>query len=290
MKAPQPHPGRLAAHSQGDGPVVLCLHSSTGTHAQWNGLADALSGRWQVVAPDLHGHGRSPAWPTAVLNTLHVDANAVTQLVQPAWGLVRRGIHLVGHSYGAAVAMQIALRHPQWVRSLTLYEPVAVGIVRRLAPQDAALDEVREIASRVAGLLDQGDALAAARAFTTYWGGDAAWDGLGTARREAIASRMPVVPRHFDALFAATWGEQALSRLTMPMLLIHGQHTRAPARRIVELLAQVLPHAQHCELAGAGHLGPMTHAASVVRWMATHLDPVAAAQLSLDRDPQPQAA
>jgi pimeloyl-ACP methyl ester carboxylesterase len=154
MKAPQPHPGRLAAHSQGDGPVVLCLHSSTGTHAQWNGLADALSGRWQVVAPDLHGHGRSPAWPTAVLNTLHVDANAVTQLVQPAWGLVRRGIHLVGHSYGAAVAMQIALRHPQWVRSLTLYEPVAVGIVRRLAPQDAALDEVREIASRVAGLAE----------------------------------------------------------------------------------------------------------------------------------------
>lgn len=287
MKPPLPHPGRLAAQSQGDGPVVLCLHSSTGTHAQWNGLADALSERWQVVAPDLHGHGRSPAWPAGALDTLHVDANAVTQLVQPAWGLVRRGIHLVGHSYGAAVAMQIALRHPQWVRSLTLYEPVAFGIIRRMAPHDAALDEVREIASRVATLLDQGDALAAARAFTTYWGGDAAWDGLSPARREAIASRMPVVPHHFDALFSATWGLPALSRLTMPMLLIHGERTRAPARRIVELLAQALPHAQQGELAGAGHLGPMTHAVAVVRWMATHLDPVAAARLD---NLQPQAA
>jgi pimeloyl-ACP methyl ester carboxylesterase len=286
MKAPHPHPGRLAARSQGDGPVVLCLHSSTGTHAQWNGLADALSERWQVVAPDLHGHGRSPDWPSATLDTLHVDANAVTQLVQPAWGLVRRGIHLVGHSYGAAVAMQIALRHPQWVRSLTLYEPVAFGIVRRTAPQDPSLAEVREIASRVARLLEQGDPLAAARAFTTYWGGDAAWDGLSVARREAIASRMPVVPHHFDALFSATWGPQVLSRLTMPTLLIHGQCTRAPARRIVELLAQALPQAQRCELAGAGHLGPITHAADVVRWMATHLDPVAASRLEM----QPEAA
>ncbi|WP_457330534.1 alpha/beta fold hydrolase [Rhizobacter sp. P5_C2] len=286
MKAPLPHPGRLAAHSQGDGPVVLCLHSSTGTHAQWNGLADALSERWQVVAPDLHGHGRSPAWPSATLNTLHVDANAVTQLMQPAWGLVRRGIHLVGHSYGAAVALQIALRHPQWVRSLTLYEPVAVGIIRRMAPQDPSLAEVREIASRVARLLEQGDALAAACAFTTYWGGDAAWDGLSPARREAIAARMPVVPHHFDALFSATWGPQVLSRLAMPLLLIHGERTRAPARRIVELLADALPQAQRCELAGAGHLGPITHAATVVRWMATHLDPVAASRLDL----QPQAA
>ena len=286
MKAPPPHPGRLVARTQGDGPVVLCLHSSTGTHAQWNGLADALSERWQVVAPDLHGHGRSPAWPSAMPDTLHVDANAVAQLVQPTWGLVRRGIHLVGHSYGAAVALQIALRHPQWVRSLTLYEPVAVGIIRRMAPQDPSLAEVREIAARVAQLLDQGDPLAAARAFTTYWGGDAAWDSLGVARREAIASRMPVVPHHFDALFSATWGPQVLSRLAMPLLLIHGERTRAPARRIVELLARALPQAQHCELAGAGHLGPITHAATVVRWMATHLDPVAASQLEL----QPEAA
>jgi len=285
MKAPHPHPGRLAARSQGDGPVVLCLHSSTGTHAQWNGLADALSARWQVVAPDLHGHGRSPAWPSAALDTLHVDANAVTQLVQPAWGLVRRGIHLVGHSYGAAVAMQIALRHPQWVRSLTLYEPVAFGIVRRTAPQDPALAEVREIAARVVQELAQGDPLAAAQAFTTYWGGDAAWDGLGAARREAIAARMPVVPHHFDALFSATWGPQVLARLTMPVLLIHGQRTRAPARRIVELLVHALPHAQQCELAGAGHLGPITHAAEVVRWMATHLDPVAASRLDLQPEP-----
>lgn len=286
MKAHHPLPGRLIARTQGDGPVVLCLHSSTGTHAQWNGLADALSARWQVVAPDLHGHGRSPAWPSASLNTLHVDANAVNQLVQPAWGLVRRGIHLVGHSYGAAVAMQIALRNPQWVRSLTLYEPVAVGIIRRMAPQDPSLDEVRAIASQVAALLRQGDVLAAARAFTGYWGGSAAWDGLSEARQAAIASRMPVVPHHFEALFCATWGPQVLARLSMPTLLIQGQRTRAPAQRIADLLAQALPQMQRCELPGAGHLGPMTHGTTVVRWMATHLDPVAASRLDL----QPEAA
>lgn len=52
-------PSHLSARTQGAGDLVVCLHSSAGTHAQWQGLAQALSPRWQVLAPDFHGHGRS---------------------------------------------------------------------------------------------------------------------------------------------------------------------------------------------------------------------------------------
>src|SRR5687767_3335975 len=110
-------PGRLSARTQGAGNPVVCLHSSAGTHAQWQGLSHALSSRWQVLAPDLYGHGRSPQWPVAAMNTLHVDAQAVTALMEAAVPQIDTcGVHLVGHSYGGAVAMQMALRHPSRVR------------------------------------------------------------------------------------------------------------------------------------------------------------------------------
>lgn len=267
-------PAHLSARTQGAGDLVVCLHSSTGTHAQWHGLSQALSSRWQVLSPDLHGHGRSPQWPPTAAHTLHVDAHAVTALMETTSPhLDQRGVHLVGHSYGAAVAIQMALRHPRRVRSLTLYEPVAFGVLRELAPRDPSLTEITDIAHSVRGLMHRGESEEAAARFITYWGGDEAWATMNPAQRSAVADRMPTVPRHFDALFSAQWSQALLSRLTMPILLMNGALTRTPARRVTELLARHVPHAQRCTLEGAGHLGPITHADTVAQWMAMYLDP-----------------
>jgi pimeloyl-ACP methyl ester carboxylesterase len=275
------NPNHLSARTQGAGDLVVCLHSSAGTHAQWQGLAQTLSTRWQVLAPDLYGHGRSPAWPQAAMNTLHVDAQAVTALMESTGPrLDQRGVHLVGHSYGGAVALQIALRYPRRVRSLTLYEPVAFGVMRELAPRDPALAEITDIAYAVRGLMRRGEMDEAAAQFICYWGGDDAWTRMTTAQRGAVGLRMPAVPRHFEACFAARWSQTVLSRLSMPVLLMHGSLTRTPARRVAELLSRALPHAQRCELPGAGHLGPMTHEKTVTEWMAMYLDPSLATGLN----------
>lgn len=270
------------------------MHASAGTHAQWQGLADRVSAQCQVLAPDLHGHGHSPAWPAAAMTTLHVDAHAVAALITaqssangsaqsvphgtahdegtaPSPSLPASGVHLVGHSYGAAVALQMALRFARQVRSLTLYEPVLFGMLRELAPRDPSLQEVYEIAHEVRGDMRRGEMEAAAAAFVGFWGGPEAWAALAGPQRAAMARRMPAVPRHFDACFAARWQPEMLARLRMPVLLMNGSRTRAPTRRIVELLAPLLPQASRNEVAGAGHLGPLTHEAQVMQTMADHL-------------------
>jgi pimeloyl-ACP methyl ester carboxylesterase len=267
-------PARLSARTQGAGDLVVCLHSSAGTHAQWQGLANTLSRHWQVLLPDLHAHGQSPQFPDTLMNALHADAQAVAELMETTQPqLAERGVHLVGHSYGAAVALQIALRQPERVRSLCLYEPVAFGVLREFAPRDPALLEITDVAHTVRGLLLRGEFDQAAAHFIRYWGGEASWDPLAAAQRDAIACRMPAVPRHFDACFTARWHKSLLARLTMPILLMHGSQTRTPSRRVAELLAHALPNVLRAEVPGAGHLGPITHEATVNTWVAGRIDP-----------------
>lgn len=261
-------PAGLFARTEGQaGAAVVCLHSSTGSHAQWRGLAAQLARRCRVTSFDLHGHGRSPDWPEAAGRSLLVDAQAVIARMH-----AEPGIHLVAHSYGAAVAMQIALRHPKWVKSLALYEPVVFGMIQRLAPGDAALGEIEAVAAGAHERVARGELADAAALFVDYWGGAGSWRGLDAAQQAVVMSRIGTVPHHFDATFAATWGRETLSRLTMPTLLVHGSQTRASSRRVADLLAALLPQVKRCEIDGAGHLGPITHDGLVNREITAHLE------------------
>ncbi len=270
--------------------AIVCLHSSTGSGAQWRPLLQALAGRPNVLALDLYGHGRSPAWPADAPNTLDVDAEAVRarlhQLDDESGGTLR-GVHLVGHSYGAAVALRLAMllaqRQPQRVLSLTLYEPVVFGLLAEGTVQPAR-HEIEDVARAVATLVKAGATTDAARIFVGYWGGPAAWGAMNEAQQASVRHRIATVPRHFDALFAARWHARDLQRLqALPVLLMQGSRTRAPARHVVERLHALLPQAQGLTIEGAGHLGPMTHAQPVVQAMLQHLgvQPVATPEPAL---------
>jgi pimeloyl-ACP methyl ester carboxylesterase len=263
----------LSARRSGHGARVVCLHSSTGSQAQWRPLVERLHDRAEVIAPDLFGHGRSPAWPEGAANTLDVDAQAVLALLRSDGRAGADGLHLVGHSYGAAVALRIALRVPQQVRSLTLYEPVLFGLLGDVQADAAepALDEIRDIARSVAALVRAGELVDAAHVFVAYWGGAAAWHAMDDAQHATVVHRISTIPRHFDALFAARWKARLFARLQMPVWLMHGSATRASARRVADRLGALLPCVQRVEIAGAGHLGPITHAASVADAMAMPL-------------------
>lgn len=265
--SPIPSPSLALAVStshQGISRPVLCLHSSSGTHAQWRAVAERLAPRHQLLMPDLLGHGRSPAWPERAPDDLRVDAEAALACAEG----VREPLDLVAHSYGAALALQIAIDHPERVRSLTLYEPVAFGLLCRHEPWGAAWAEIRAVAQGLSGAVAMAQNEAAAQHFTNYWSAGQGWAGLNEHQQAAIAARMPTVHRHFEALFAADWGPTELRELRMPVHLICGSMTRLPPLRIAQLLSRWLPRARLHRLEGAGHLGPIQRAGEVADLMA----------------------
>lgn len=99
------------------GPEILAIHGMTGHGARWGDLADNHLPQARVLAPDLIGHGRSPWTPPWDIGA-QVDG-LKTLLDNHAHGPVL----VVGHSYGCALAVHLAVKHPELVRGLVLLDP-----------------------------------------------------------------------------------------------------------------------------------------------------------------------
>jgi pimeloyl-ACP methyl ester carboxylesterase len=87
---------------------------------------------------------------------------------------------------------------------------------------------------------------------------------------------MPKIADEFRAVFADTLTCAAVGGITAPTLLIRGNTTTLTARRIIDVVNRALPHARLVEIAGAGHMCPLTHAEAVNEAIAAHLAAVLA--------------
>ncbi|HVE52097.1 MAG TPA: alpha/beta fold hydrolase, partial [Ramlibacter sp.] len=94
---------------KGRGEPVILLHASGASGVQWRDLADQLADRYQTFAPDLYGYGGTAAWPGYGEFSLADEAALVLGLMDTLPGPA----HLVAHSYGAAVALQVARARPR---------------------------------------------------------------------------------------------------------------------------------------------------------------------------------
>jgi pimeloyl-ACP methyl ester carboxylesterase len=253
--------------------TVILLHSSGSSARQWEGLIEALRPRYRVRAVEFHGHGmRAPRDAISPMR-LADDAALVSPLLHEAGAA-----HVVGHSYGAAVALKLASMHSARVRSLVAYEPVLFRWLLDDAGSASPLQDILSVVQSMREGLARGDERSAARLFVDCWSGKGSWDALPGSRQGPIATRMHAVLQHFDALFAEPLAGWQVASLGMPMLFLSGACTVPAARRIAELSRLAVPHARHAVLAGMGHMGPITHASAVNHWIAGFLH----AQLPLE--------
>lgn len=249
------HPLDTAARHRADRQTVILLHSSAASARQWDALAERLRASFDVQAIDLHGHGQQAGWSGERPLSVHDDAALALPMLERAGGA-----HLIGHSYGAAVALHLAAVRPARVRSLAVYEPVLFRLLADHEPQGGAAREAFELAAAMRMLVSAGQAAAAAERFVDYWSGASAWASLAPHRQRAVVSRMPVVVQHFDTLHAQALPMAPLRRLSAPVLCLAGARSTAAALRIAGMLRDLLPGAAHETLPGLGHMGPITHA------------------------------
>ena len=257
----------------GSGPGVVCAHSNAASSSQWIPLMERLAAEFHVLAVDSYGAGKSPEWPSDRVITLRDEV----ALIEPVLAKAGAPLVLVGHSYGAAVALIAALDRPERVRALALYEPTLFAVIEAQSPPPNDADGIRAAVAAAAAALDAGDRDAAAEHFIDYWMGPGSWRATPEKRQAAIAASVVNVRRWKHALSNEPTPLSAFAALDVPVLYMTGARSSAAARGVARLLCATLPRVERVEFDEAGHMGPITHAAAVNEAIAQFLASLPAA-------------
>ncbi len=261
---------RIAYAEAGSGETVVLLHGTASSGTQWRSLADILETACRVLAPDLYGYGESDPWPGHGQFALD-DAVALVEALLPPG---EDPIHLVGHSYGGAVALRLAMKRPARLKSLVLIEPVAFHLLREGGsnPADRQLfQEVVALAALVSRATACGDYRSAMARFVDYWNGEGTWLRTKPELQAALARRIPQVALDFWATMTESTPCRDYRRIGAPALVLCGARSPRPTRRIAELVAETLPGSRLQRIDGAGHMLPLTHKEAVNAAVADHL-------------------
>jgi pimeloyl-ACP methyl ester carboxylesterase len=266
----------------GVGTSVVCIHASASSSGQWRPLMERLAHRFRVIAVDLYGAGKTPAWPEDQPMQLENELTLLSSVFQDAG----ERFHLIGHSFGGAVALKAALVDRSRLISLVVYEPVLFSLLMADAPQSDAAREIIAVRDDTIRLVDQGDLNASAARFVDYWMGAGAWATTPEYRRPTIAAAMRAVKAEWHALFSEPTPLSTFAAIEVPTLFLTGTKSTGSARAVARLLTSVLPRVHVEEIDGVGHMAPVTHPERVNPLIERFLE---AAQPPLARD-EPQAA
>lgn len=247
-----------------DGPPIVFLHSSGMSSRQWRYYARTLGDRgWRAVAPDFIGCGDSEHWrgsgPFHFLADLRMADELIRRLEQPCV--------LVGHSYGAFLAIQLASALGAKVDRLAVWEPVAWGVLYENDGDAFHQEQVER------GFFD--DAIGGTepwmKGFVEWWSGEGAWDAIGERGRGQMMQSARKTFEEVRSLGEDQTPAIHYATITARTLLMNGTESPPQAREVCERLASVIPYVERLELE-AGHLAPMNAIAQVAPALFEWLD------------------
>ena len=261
-------------HDLGSGAPVLLIHGSgpgVTAWANWRLVMPALAESRRVIAPDMAGFGYTERRPGEVYTMDGWVAHAIGVL--DALGIERTD--LVGNSFGGAIALALAIRHPERVRRLVLMGSVGVPF---------------EITQALDAVWGYQPSLEAMRGLLDLFAFDRSLVNDELARLRYEASIRPAFQESFGAMFPAPrqrWVDAMVSReadiraLPNPTLVIHGRDDKVIPLQTSLTLSSWIPRSQLHVFGQCGHWTQIEHASRFARLVGDFL-----AEATTD-EPQP---
>jgi len=234
-------PGRLALIRRGSGEPCVLLHPLALAGELWMPQAERLAGEFDVIAPDLRGHGDSD-WDGGpfTIDELAEDLAATLD------SLALDSVHLLGMSMGGSVAMTFAGAHPTRVRSLVLadttawYGPDAPSTWAQRARQASSVPRVDQLPFQL-------DRWFSADFRSTHPSESVRVADIFLRTRSGAHAAAATAMGQLDA-------RPLLPAITAPTLVLVGEHDYATPPAMAAALAEAIPDASLRVLPELRHL------------------------------------
>lgn len=232
---------------QGEGPPILLIPPAGSTASTWGNVADDLAGAGRVIAYDRRGYARSGGEVVRSAAEHTRDAAALLEALEA------RPAVAVGTSAGATIALDLAVRRPDLVRTVVVHEAAWRALRHPDASGLGTLARMQWLAWR--GRYPEA-AERLLRWVYSYRDGGSAWDAFPEAWRQTARENGRSVVADLKSSMAGYPRGQDLARITAPVVCTYGSRSRAYMRSLTHSLARAIPTATVREIDGTAHAVP----------------------------------
>jgi non-heme chloroperoxidase len=253
--------GQLHYTEQGKGQPIIFIHGSINDYRSWQFQMGPFSKKYHAIS-----YSRRYAYPNnragndSKDNTIEDNSADLAELIRK---LDLAPAHLVGHSYGAFVALYCAYRNPELVKTLVLGEPPIVPFLAKSHQKDdVELSQAfRDNAEKPAiAAFERGEVEKAVRVFLDgVMGKQNVFDQIPEQARRLILDNAKSLRGELESGMPASFTAEDAKRISIPTLLVRGELSPKLFHRIIEILADSMPNIEQAIIAGVSHdLGRVT--------------------------------
>lgn len=233
---------------RGSGSPVVLVHGSVSDYREWSSQITVLAQRYRVIA-----YSRRYHWPNLPPGK---DADASTEkqaddLAEIIKALRIAPTYIVGHSFGGAVALRLALRNPELVRTLVLAEPAVSGVLGNAAENEDVIKESQAIRAEMKAAFSTADAERIVRTYAAHVA-PGEFEKAAPEERQMLLANVAAFQLDFMSPRAPLTCDDA-RRVSVPVLILFGDRSPRGLKRIAGAAASCINGARLVKIPQATH-------------------------------------
>lgn len=257
--------GCIEYDERGHGPTVVLVPGSCSTGAAWRPVIAQWHDNFRCVTTSLLGYGDTAERRTGFESEISEESEILESVVRRAAGPV----HLVGHSFGGLVALDVALRQQVPLLSLTIIEAPAAQLLHNTGEQQH-FQTFREMTTEYFAAFYRGDATAI-ETMIDFYGGDGTFASWPERVRDYALDTTEVNIRDWANVYRFDLTPSRLAAIDLPTLVLFGGQSHPAVQRVNEIIGQCIDDAAIVSIPGAAHFMISTNPGVVARSIAPHV-------------------